>query len=279
MIKSIQWLAISIIGAVLFIYFGKAVHLSTTIVIDTPPSDRVVISAPIQLLMYGGDHFLAANIETMRLATTASTIEDGNGSSYLYRTHSLVAQLNPCHEDNYYFSTAFLTWGGSADKANEILHLAGECRHWDWIPPFFYAFNQYYFNRNSDVAVKYLNLAAQRSADNHASLTKTAIMIKTGSINDDQMALAYLTNERDNATDPNLRELLDKRVTRLLGLITLRNAQQRFETETGRLLKTTEELIDTGYLQKIPNDPLKLGYSFINGRFEFRTLRIKGMEK
>ncbi|MHA4875496.1 hypothetical protein, partial [Enterococcus faecium] len=36
------------------------------------PGGRVVVSAPIVLLLYGGDRYLAANLETVRLAATGA---------------------------------------------------------------------------------------------------------------------------------------------------------------------------------------------------------------
>lgn len=73
--------------------------------------DRVVLAAPILLALYGGDRFLAADMETMRLAATG--MQDGQSdTNYLIRAQQVVAQLNACHEDNYYLANGLLTWGG-----------------------------------------------------------------------------------------------------------------------------------------------------------------------
>lgn len=243
--------------------------------------DRVVIAAPIQVLMFGGDRFLAANLETIRISATAVDIPPesvNHAGSYLVRAHSTVAQLNPCHEDNYYLGNALLSWAGAAEEGQDILHRAMECRTWDEFPAFFYGFNQYFFFHNLQKAQQALKTAASRSTANRSALEKLAIMLAVGEIKDDRMALGYLKNQRDQTTDPKLRHMLDRRVTRLEGLITLRNAQQLYEEQFGRPLKAPGELLAHGILGQYPDDPLGLGYEFRDGIFHLRRLKIQGME-
>lgn len=73
---------------------------------------RVVIAAPVLLVLFGGDRFLAANLETMRLAATGMDLGQAD-TGYLVRAQQEVAKLNPCHEDNYYLANGLLTWGGA----------------------------------------------------------------------------------------------------------------------------------------------------------------------
>ena len=245
------------------------------------PGDRVVIAAPLQTLMVGGDRYLAANLEAIRIAATALDSPPGDNkaaASYLIRAHRTVAQLNPCHEDNYYLGNALLSWAGAEDEGLDLLRRAMECRYWDELPAFFYGFNQYFFRHNTSEAKRALELAAQRSPDNAAALRKLAIMIAAGEIKDDRMALDYLKNQRDQAKDKKLHQMLDKRVVRLEGLITLREAQKRFEDRYGRPLKMPGELLSSGLLKQYPNDPLGLGYEFQAGKFQLRKLKILGME-
>ena len=127
-------------------------------------ADRVVISAPVQLLLAGGDRFLAANFETIRAMSTGSDdpAAAAADSSFRIRAHRVVAQLNPCHEDNYYVANALLSWGGAPADGIDVLRRATECRAWDEFPPFFYGFNQWFFNRDASEARRALELAADR---------------------------------------------------------------------------------------------------------------------
>ncbi|MFO7540927.1 MAG: hypothetical protein R6X32_23035 [Chloroflexota bacterium] len=136
----------------------------------TPPGNRVtkelgsrvVIAAPVQALMYAGDRFLAANLETMRVAAIGPG-EDQAMTQYRVRAHGLISRLNPCHEDNYYLANAMLAWGGSIEQANMVLQRATDCRFWDEFPPFFLGFNRYFFDKDLDGAQEAIRMSAERS--------------------------------------------------------------------------------------------------------------------
>jgi hypothetical protein len=239
---------------------------------------RVVIAAPVLLVLFGGDRFLAANLETMRLAATG--VDWGQADTgYLIRAQQVVAELNPCHEDNYYLANGLLTWGGAEREGSEVLRRASACRFWDEYPPFFYGFNKFFFERDMDASALYLEEAASRATANAAGFRKFAIMLKAEQIEDEQLALEFLQSEHDHASDPKLKAMLAKRVQRLQGLVTLRQAQRRFESLTGQPLAAPEQLIEHGLLAAFPEDPLKLGYEFIDGRIVLKKLKVAGVEE
>ncbi|WP_258189255.1 hypothetical protein [Stutzerimonas stutzeri] len=239
---------------------------------------RVVIAAPILLVLYGSDRFLAANLETMRLAATG--VDWGQAdTSYLVRAQQEVAELNPCHEDNYYLANGLLTWGGADREGTEVLRRAMQCRFWDELPAFFYGFNQAFFNKDITEASRALELAAQRATGNAAGFRKLAVMLQAESFADEKLALDYLTQQRDAAqNDPKLQQLLDKRVIRLQDLIDLREAQRRFEPEHGPLANL-EQLVEAGIINTLPIDPLRLGYELRDGHIELKKLKIAGLEE
>lgn len=237
---------------------------------------RVVIAAPIVLALYAGDRFLAANLETMRLAITGM----GNGrtdAAYLVRAQRVVAELNPCHEDNYYLANGLLTWGGAVVEGNDILQAAMHCRTWDGIPGFFYGVNKAFFDRDIDEAERALRLSAARWPDNEAALLKLAVMLRVEAFSDEQLALNYLVQQRDSSADPKLHEMLDQRVLRLQQLIDLRIAQRQYEQSHGPLTDL-QQLVSFGVISVLPADPLRLGYELRNGRIELKKLKIAGME-
>lgn len=238
---------------------------------------RVVIAAPVLLVLFGGDRFLAANLETMRLAATG--VDWGQAdTSYLIRAQRVVAELNPCHEDNYYLANGLLTWGGADREGGEVLRRASACRFWDEYPPFFYGFNKFFFERDIETAALYLEDAASRATSNSAGFRKFSIMLKVEQIQDEQLAVEFLQAEYDQTSDSKLKAMLAKRVERLQGLVKLRDAQRRFEARFGQSLKTPEQLLERGLLEVFPDDPLKLGYEFIDGRFVLKKLKVAGVE-
>ena len=237
---------------------------------------RVVIAAPVLLVLFGGDRFIAANLETMRLAATG--VDWGQvDTGYLIRAQQEVAELNPCHEDNYYLANGLLTWGGAEREGTEVLRRAMHCRFWDELPAFFYGFNQAFFNKNIAEASHALELAAQRSSGNAAGFRKLAIMLQAESFADEKLALDYLTQQRDAASDPRLRAMLDKRVIRLRGLVVLRQAKRLFEKRNGALT-SLEQLVEFGLLPALPEDPLRLGYELREGQIILKKMKIAGME-
>ncbi len=240
-------------------------------------ADRVVIPAPLLIFLHGGDRFLAADLETMRLSATGMD-DRGVDTNYLVRAQREVARLNPCHEDNYYLANGLLTWGGAVEQGNEVLRAAVDCRFWDEFPPFFYGINLSFFQRDNGEAARVLEIGAQRSTHNAAAMQKLAVMLRAEQFADERLALNYLTQQRDSATDPKLRDMLDKRVIRLQGLIHLRAAQRRYEAEHGPLTDL-QQLINQGVIAELPADPLRLGYELRNGRIELKKLKIAGLEE
>ncbi|WP_313085634.1 hypothetical protein [Pseudomonas sp.] len=239
--------------------------------------DRVVISAPLLVALHGGDRFLAAELETMRLAATG--LDDrGVDTGYLVRAQNEVARLNPCHEDNYYLANGLLTWGGAVEEGNKVLRAAVACRFWDEFPPFFYGINLSFFQHNNEEAARMLEIGAARSTQNAAAMRKLAVMLRAEQFADERLALNYLTQQRDSAADPKLRDMLDKRVIRLQGLVTLREAQRRYEQAHGPL-SSLDQLVKQHLIESLPTDPLRLGYELKNGRIELKKLKIAGLEE
>nr|WP_239482139.1 hypothetical protein [Pseudomonas insulae] len=237
---------------------------------------RVVISAPVLVALYGGDRFLAANLEVIRLAATG--MDDGHvDAGYLIRAQGVAAELNACHEDNYFLANGLLAWGGAVREGNKILRHAMACRFWDGVPPFFYGVNKSFFGRDSEAAARAFDLAAERWPENAAAMRKLAIMTRTQSFADERLALQYLERQRDNSRDSKLRELLAKRVVRLQGLVALRAAQRRYEQAHGALTDL-QQLLTSHELPALPEDPLRLGYELQGGRIQLKNLKIVGVE-
>ncbi len=240
-------------------------------------TDRVVIPAPLLVALHGGDRFLAADLETMRLSATGMD-DRGVDTKYLVRAQREVSRLNACHEDNYYLANGLLTWGGAVEEGNDVLRAAVECRFWDEIPPFFYGVNLSFFQHNNEEAARVLEIGAERSPQNAAAMRKLAVMLRAEQFADERLALNYLIQQRDSSVDPKLKDMLDKRVIRLQGLIQLREAQRQYESEHG-LLRDLRQLVDRGLLDELPTDPLRLGYELRGESIELKKLKIAGLEE
>lgn len=122
-----------------------------------------------------------------------------------------------------------------------------------------------------------LELSAERWPSNAAALRKFAVMLKVESFSDERLALDYLQQQLSSASDYKLRNMLEKRVFRLQGLIELREAQRHYEALYGALI-SLQQLVDSGLLVSLPQDPLRLGYELRDGRIQMKKLKLVGME-
>lgn len=241
-----------------------------------PEQDRVVINAPILAALFAGDRYLAANLETIRLSATAFDLGMAD-TFYLLRAHKVVAELNPCNENNYYMANALLSWGGAVKEGGDILQRAIECRYWDELPPFLYGFNQYFFNRNIPEAQRLVRIAAERAKRNPDAYRELAVAMQLDQIDDVQMAIEILKREIKSANSEHLKRKLKMRIGRLQGLALLRDKQHEYEQHTNNKLSTPEQLLTSGLLDSFPADPMGIGYLFEDGRFILKKGKIAGM--
>jgi len=234
--------------------------------------DRVVINAPILTVLYGGDNYLAANLETIRIsASSYNYITDELDTFYLIRSQHEITKLNPCNENNYYFANAFLSHGGAVSETNQILVKASNCRFWDGVPAFLYGTNEVFFNNNIDEAIKAFTLSAQRWDINQIALNNMVTSLKSKKFNDAEQALAFLQHEYQIAKDERSKKGLLRRIERVKLLVSLRKAQQQYEEQFGKL-QYIKQLVEKQIITEIPQDPLGLGFEFINNRIEFKQI-------
>ncbi|MBK7686829.1 MAG: hypothetical protein IPJ25_13150 [Rhodocyclaceae bacterium] len=271
------WFSVALLAYLVYVWSITQISTSARTSLAVP--DSVVLPATFQTVIYGGDRYLAANIESTRVLMAGEAIVSGKDQDYLYRNHTVVADLNPCHEDNYYVANALLSWGGNVDAALDILRIATKCRFWDEVPPFFLGYNLYFFKYQNQAAKDLLFEAAERSPKNRVGLQKFGVMIEAEGIPDVHMAKNYLIDQRTQARDKKLKDMLGLRIARLEGLIVLRDAQVSYEKRTGRPLRDPQDLISNRYLAAFPNDPIGLGYTFSDGIFAMKEVGVSGVTR
>lgn len=234
----------------------------------------VVLPAPLQTVLYLGDRYLAANVETARVLITGGPAAN-IPQDYFERLHLTVAKLNPCHEDNYYVANSLLAWAGSVNAALSILAAATECRFWDEMVPFYWGYNLYFFRGEHRLARDLLFESARRSPKDADMFQRAGIIFEAEAYPDVHAAHDFLSAERERATSAKLRRLLDMRIGRLAALIVLRDAQSSYEKRFGHALSNPDELIRTGILKQIPADPTGLGFVFEDGQIALREMRVR----
>lgn len=215
----------------------------------------------VQLIMTGGDKYLAANIGAFRAVTVGVFQLKPETYRVLADTQVVAAQMNPFHEDNYYTAAAILPWNGEYSAGQRVLQLASNARTTDALPSFFHGFNRFYFEQDYLGAAEDLRLAASRSdeVNKRALLSIAAKWTERGV--DAEVALQMIKSMAAETQSRDLRRLLEARITRLEGLLALRTAASRYRANYGHSALSIDRLVEVGLLRAIPVDPMGKGYA------------------
>ena len=222
---------------------------------------QVALPRFVQVMMSGGDRFLAANLAGFRalVASTEAMAPDN------YRIQGLVqsdaAWLNPAHEDNYYIAAAILPWNDQLPATQFILRQATQARPFDWQPPFYLAFNSIHFAKNPAAGAAWLRIAGQHTSDEMEKLEFQQLAAQWVSKGEDfglairlHRAMAKETKHKAFAT------FLEKRAQRLENLLLLENAISRYQELVGNTPARLTELVAQKILPSIPADPFGMNY-------------------
>lgn len=230
-----------------------------------PPisSGEMMVALPpiVQVFMSAGDRHLAADIGVIRALVVSTENKTEERFAVQAIAHRDIAWLNPYHEDNYYLATATLAWNGQLAASNVVLQKAIEKRTFDMLPPFLLGFNHYYFRKDVVEGVRWLNVSAQRADNDQSriSLQKMAARwLEKGQ--DLQNAVHILDAMAKTTRHSSLKIELNQRAERFRRLIGLRAAAARYQAVTGHPLANLQQLVSSGILPALPEDPLGSGF-------------------
>lgn len=216
----------------------------------------------IQVLLSGGDRFLAANVTVFRALTLAPEHQDANRLSVQARIQKDAVWLNPYHEDNYYLAAAGLSWNNHLDEAQHILKRASHARSFDMLPPFYFAFNEYYFNQNPTLGAQWLKIASSHTTNlqDKMGLQRLASnwIVKGKNRKQAHIMLKTLAEQSHYSI---LRKQTLQRAKRVEHLIALDEAIAAYKIKFHTPPKTLEQLVTDHIIDALPIDPLGSGYT------------------
>ena len=227
------------------------------------PSAEIDVALPlfVQVVMSGGDRYLAANMGTTRALITETAKMHPDEYKVLAKVQRDASWLNPAQEDNYYMAAAILSWNDQVDAAQTILKRAAIARPFDWQPSFYYAFNQLHFRGDAGGAATWLRAAAAKIQDEELRLTMENFAARwLDQANDLEFALTVVESMIKQAKRKDFREYLQVRAQRLRNLLALRKAADAFAAKIGRRPAQLEELVSSGVIREIPPDPFGAGF-------------------
>lgn len=254
-----QWV-LFLLGALLFV--GTSVSLRDQKRVNASAEIEIALPLFVQVIMTGGDRFLAANLGSIRALITESARMRPDEYKILAKVQADASWLNPAHEDNYYVASAILPWNGQVDAAQTVLRRASLVRPFDYQPAFYYAFHLVHFKGDAAGASQWLSTAAAKLPDSDERLIMENFAARwLDKAEDIGLAIAVVESMAQQAKRKDFRDYLLQRAQRLRGLLSLRQAASAFQLKTGRPPQSLEQLVDGGMIAEIPADPFGVGYA------------------
>jgi len=229
----------------------------------TIPEYEMSVALPkfVQVLLAGGDRYLAANITVFRALISDTQVHDKGRFATQAKLQGDAAWFNPGHEDNYYLAAASLPWNGFVDESQQILASATEGRPFDMLPPFFYAFNEYYFRHDPIAGVRWLKIAEKnaQSQQQKIGLQRTAANWMTKEKNR-EFGLKLLSAMAEQSKTSALKQHILLRKKQLESMMLIDQASQAYASRYKRWPDNIETLVKSGMLNAVPLNPFGPGF-------------------
>lgn len=164
-----------------------------------------------------------------------------------------AVKLDPYNMDAYYFDQAIMVWGaGQVEATNELLEYGMNYRTWDFFLPYFAGFNYAYFLKDYTNAAKYYKQVADLTGDSFIMSLSSRYMYESGRTD---TAIDYLSLMLKGASNEAIRTSLGTRLLAFERVRAIELAFDGFNRRFRRHPRSVEELVQKGYLKKVPIDP------------------------
>jgi hypothetical protein len=252
---------VTLLAATVFVATSKQLKSAPRQIVSVEM--QVALPLFVQVFMAMGDRHLAANLAAIRALVVATDKMKPEEFKILAKVQEDVSWLNPAHEDNYYTAFAILPQYGELDAAQKILARATRARFFDYQPAFFYGFHQWYYKHDPAGAAAWLREAAEKLPDPDQRLTMQNMAARwIDKAQDTELAIRVVEAMAKEARRKDFRAYLELRVVRLRQLHQLRTAAAAYRERFGKPVSTLQDLVDSGILSALPQDPFGFGFGF-----------------
>jgi len=236
---------------------------------NLPSSERAetVSISPVVLEIAAGefrglmaDYILLKGITFLggRWETTDSDLE---------AIHTLFRQsltLDPYFFQTCFLTQAFLAWQGvKVEEAIELLKITHIHRDWDWQAGFFIGFDYYYFLNNNIAASEYLMETSRRPDTGSLIPMLAARLSQKGG--ETETAIAFLKTMYPTIEAEAIRSQIDMRLEALEGVLLIEKAMATFESSFNHPPESLRELVSSGILEKLPDNPYEKPFTLEDG--------------
>lgn len=226
------------------------------------PELSVRLPLAAQVLLAGGDRHLAANLAGIRVLVADTFRMKPDEFMTQAQLQKDISWLNPAHEDNYYIAAAILSQPQLVPAAQYVLRRAADARPRDWAPLFYYAFNLYHFENNPAMAAQALLEGVPRTndiAEKWGLQALAARWIERGYSTGE--AIRIVGKMAEDAPPGSFRRYMKMRSERLVQLDRLKTLTLEYRKTRSHSPARLEDLIEAGLIDRIPVDPLGVGFA------------------
>ncbi len=175
---------------------------------------------------------------------------------------NVITTLDPQYDYVYYVGGVVLTnLANRVDFSNRLLEKGFKENPTVWNIPFLLGYNYYFILGDAAKAVEYISAAA-RLPGGPAYLPGLATRMYAEA-NNPETALEFLETLWQQTQDVETREILEKRAKEIMierDIQGLESAVQQYRSKRGSYPRTLHDLIASGYLSQLPQEPFGGSY-------------------
>lgn len=210
-----------------------------------------------------GYHNLGADVLWLRLVQVLGKKRNtADEYEWIYHAMDVITTLDPQYDYVYYAGGVVLTnLANRVDLSNRLLEKGFKENPTIWNIPFLLGYNHYFILGDAAKAAEYI-AAAARLPGGPAYLPGLASRMYAEA-NSAETALQFLEALWRQTQDEGMREVLEKRAKEIMierDIQGLESAVQRYRSKRGSYPKTLRDLIASGFLNQLPQEPFGGSY-------------------
>ena len=179
----------------------------------------------------------------------------------IHRIFTASQTLDPSFAQTFIVAQGWLPWepANMVAEAQRILQIAAENRPWDWQPTHARGFNMYYFLKQPGEAGKlFLEAAQTPNAPSFLPILGARLAQKGGETQTAIFIMKSMLLGKD-PKDPEYNEISD-RLKALEGVAIFEQGVSDYQREFGSIPESLEQLLTSGILPSLPENPYKMDY-------------------
>ncbi len=194
----------------------------------------------------------------------------------IYKAFETVINLDPRATDPFILATTTLPWeAGMVEETNTLLEKVAKYRPNDYRPYFFLWYNHYHFLKDLPKSAEYLKKAAAiQGSPTYLKPLASRMHLYSGQL---EASLLYTKNIIETTNDEQMRQYMMKRLEGLRAIHLLEEGVRKFNEKYGSLPQYPEDLVTTGIIDKVPQDPYDGKFFIAPGGRVYTTSKLVNM--